>query len=89
MERTFKITSENGLHARPATLLVNEAVKHEAELILEVDGKQVNMKSIMGVMSLGVYQDEKIIVIADGDDAEEALEAIKKVIVTQKLGREI
>lgn len=89
MEKRFKITAENGLHARPATLLVNQAVKYKSELILEVNGKQVNMKSIMGVMSLGVYCGETIVVYANGADAEEALNGILTLLVNNKLGREI
>lgn len=89
MEKIFKITSETGLHARPATILVNGAVRYRSELILESQGKQVNLKSIMGVMSLGVYSGETITIIAEGEDAEEALTGIAYVITSQKLGKEL
>ncbi len=89
MEKKYKITSETGLHARPATLLVNTAVKYKSELILEASGKQVNMKSIMGVMSLGVYCGETVVVYADGPDAEEALNGISTLFIAQQLGREL
>lgn len=89
MEKLFKITAETGLHARPATVLVNEAVRFDSEVYLSVNDKEVNMKSIMGVMSLGIYSGEVIKVTAEGDDAEEALTAITKIIVGQKLGKEI
>lgn len=89
MEKTFKIISENGLHARPATVLVNEAVNFNSDLVIESKGKQANLKSIMGVMSLGVYNNEEIKIIAQGADEEEAMEKIKEIIVSQNLGKEI
>lgn len=89
MEKSFKIISENGLHARPATVLVNEAVNFNCDLIIESKGKQANLKSIMGVMSLGVYSGEEIKIISKGQDEAEAIEKIKEIIVSQNLGKEI
>ena len=54
MEKKFIITDEAGLHARPATVLVNTASQYDSEIYLEYKGRKVNLKSIMGVMSLGV-----------------------------------
>ena len=56
MEKIFKITDETGLHARPATVLVNTASKFNSEISLTYRDKKVNLKSIMGVMSLGIQQ---------------------------------
>jgi phosphocarrier protein HPr len=80
IERIFKITSESGLHARPATVLVQAATKFLCEIKLEYKGKSVNLKSIMGVMSLGVPEGAEIIVMAEGSDEYEALKAIEEVI---------
>ncbi|ERJ11537.1 phosphocarrier protein HPr [Haloplasma contractile] len=80
MERNFKVTDEGGLHARPATLLVNAASKYESELHLTYNGKTVNLKSIMGVMSLGIQQGADIIISSEGDDAEEALNEVEKTL---------
>lgn len=77
---TYTITDTVGIHARPATLLVNTASKFDSEISLELKGKIVNLKSIMGVMSLGVSKGDEISIIARGDDAITALEAIDKVI---------
>ena len=76
MEKIFTITDETGLHARPATVLVNTASKYSAEISLTYRDKKVNLKSIMGVMSLGVGQGADVTITADGDDAKEAIEAI-------------
>ncbi len=75
-KREFHIIAETGIHARPATLLVQAASKFNSDINLEYNGKSVNLKSIMGVMSLGVGQGADVIITADGDDAKEAIEAI-------------
>ena len=72
----FHIVAETGIHARPATLLVQAASKFNSDINLEYNGKSVNLKSIMGVMSLGVGQGADVTITADGDDAKEAIEAI-------------
>lgn len=75
-KREFHIVAETGIHARPATLLVQAASKFNSDINLEYNGKSVNLKSIMGVMSLGVGQSADVTITADGDDAKEAIEAI-------------
>jgi len=87
MEKNFKIIDETGLHARPATVLVNTASKFGADISLTYGDKKVNLKSIMGVMSLGVQQGAEITITADGDDAEAAIAALTETIVSQKLGQ--
>ena len=75
-KREFHIIAETGIHARPATLLVQAASKFNSDINVEYNGKSVNLKSIMGVMSLGVGQGADVTITADGDDAKEAIEAI-------------
>ena len=75
-KREFHIIAETGIHARPATLLVQAASKFNSDINLEYNGKSVNLKSIMGVMSLGVGQGADVTITADGDDAKEAIVAI-------------
>ena len=75
-KREFHIIAETAIHARPATLLVQAASKFNSDINLEYNGKSVNLKSIMGVMSLGVGQGADVTITADGDDAKEAIEAI-------------
>ena len=74
--RDFHIVAATGIHARPATLLVQTASKFNSDISLECKGKSVNLKSIMGVMSLGVGQGSDITITADGEDEEEAISAI-------------
>ena len=85
MEKIFKITGETGLHARPATVLVNTASKFNAEISLTYRDKKVNLKSIMGVMSLGVGKDADIVIYADGADEAEALAAFEETMKKEGL----
>ncbi len=87
MEQLFLITSEYGIHARPATRLVNLAMSFHSEIDLSLNDKTVNLKSIMGLMSLGIYKGEMIKVIVSGSDAEKAISSIADFIITENLGR--
>ncbi|PKK92959.1 MAG: phosphocarrier protein HPr [Tenericutes bacterium HGW-Tenericutes-6] len=87
MEQLYLVTSEYGIHARPATRLVNLAMTFHAEIFLTAMDKTVNLKSIMGLMSLGIYKGEKIKITASGVDQEKALEALTDFILTEGLGR--
>jgi phosphocarrier protein HPr len=79
-EKNFKITAETGIHARPATQLVNKAGQFESEITLDYKGKSVNLKSIMGVMSLGVSQGAEVTIKAEGPDEDAAITEIDKVM---------
>jgi phosphocarrier protein len=87
MEKTFLIIAEYGIHARPATRLVNEAMKYESEILMESMGKTVNLKSIMGVMSLGIYRGENVKIKITGPDQEKAMEGIVNFLTSEGLGR--
>lgn len=83
VEKTFTVTAETGIHARPATLLVQAAGKFESEINLAYKEKKVNLKSIMGVMSLGIGKGAEITITADGSDEKDALNTL-----TDTLNRE-
>lgn len=86
VEKTVRITSETGVHARPATALVNKAGHYSSDVKLAYNDKVVNLKSIMGVMSLGIPQNAELTIIAEGTDEKEALEAIFEVFKQEGLG---
>ncbi len=71
---------ETGLHARPALKLVNTASKFSSTIKLIIDGEEFNAKSIMGLLSIGATKGDVFIIKAEGEDAKEAVEGIKKVI---------
>ncbi|MGM7702228.1 phosphocarrier protein HPr [Pseudalkalibacillus sp. Hm43] len=84
-EKTFTVTSESGIHARPATTLVNKAGQFSSEIELVHKEKAVNLKSIMGVMSLGIQQGSEITIKADGNDEEDALSALSNLLKEEGL----
>ncbi|PLS06370.1 phosphocarrier protein HPr [Neobacillus cucumis] len=84
-EKQFKVVAETGIHARPATLLVQTASRFDSEITLEYKGKTVNLKSIMGVMSLGVGQGADIKIAAEGNDANDALQALEDTLKKEGL----
>ncbi|KRE19022.1 HPr family phosphocarrier protein [Bacillus safensis] len=76
VEKTVTIQLKTGLQARPAALFVQEANRFGADIFLEKDGKKVNAKSIMGLMSLAISSGVTVTLIADGADEQEAIEAL-------------
>lgn len=80
LEKSMKIQLKNGLEARPVAVLVQVASQHESSVYIESEGKKVNAKSIMGMMSLGLNSGAEITVVADGKDEEEALTSIEKFL---------
>ncbi|WP_125708375.1 phosphocarrier protein HPr [Companilactobacillus zhongbaensis] len=83
--KDFHIIAETGIHARPATMLVQTASKFSSDINIEFNGKSVNLKSIMGVMSLGVGQGSDVTITADGDDASDAISAISETMTKEGL----
>lgn len=76
------VKNSTGLHARPATLLVKKASSFKSDISLEFNGKKANVKSLIGVLSLGVSKDATVKVTASGDDEILAAEEIAKLIET-------
>lgn len=87
MKKTFIVTDPVGLHARPATLLVNEASKYVSDIKIVVEDKEVNLKSIMGVMSLGIATNSTFEIDIIGTDEAEAMEALINVISSSEIGK--
>ena len=83
VERTVQILNKNGLHARPAAEIVKLAAKYTSEITISRDGTEVNGKSIMGVMMLAAECGASILLRADGDDAEQAIDAIATLIANK------
>lgn len=84
-KRDYTITAETGIHARPATILVQTASKFTSDITLTYNGKSVNLKSIMGVMSLGVGQNAEVTISAEGDDEKDAIAAIDETMKKEGL----
>ena len=82
---SFVVSDPVGLHARPATILVNQASKFSSNINLIYNGKSVNLKSIMGVMSLGVGQGADVTISAEGADADDAISTIAETMTKEGL----
>ncbi|CAH2716414.1 HPr-like protein Crh [Neobacillus rhizosphaerae] len=80
LEKQVEVKLKTGLQARPAALFVQEANRFSADIFLEKDGKKVNAKSIMGLMSLAVGSGIVINIIADGDDEDRAINVLSDFI---------
>ena len=80
MEKTVEVKIKPGLQARQAALFVQEANRFTADIFLKKDDRQVNAKSIMGVMSLAIAHGTPITLIADGNDEEQALASLTSFV---------
>ena len=83
VSKSMTINIPKGLEARPVALLVQVASQYESSIYVEIQEKKVNAKSIMGMMSLGLAEGEKITIIANGPDEDAAVDAIDKYISNQ------
>ena len=79
-QKSVMIKLDHGLEARPVAMLVQVASRHNSTVYLEAEGKKVNAKSIMGMMSFGLDNGEMVNVIADGSDEEEAIFNIEEYL---------
>lgn len=80
VERLIEVKLPAGLQARPAAEFVQEANRFTSHVFIEKNGKKVNAKSIMGLMSIAVAKGEEITLIADGTDEETAIERLTKFV---------
>ena len=79
-QKAIEIKLQNGLEARPVAVLVQVASKYDSTIYIEVEGKEINAKSIMGMMSLGLNSGEQVVVTADGNDETAAVEDIERFL---------
>ncbi len=77
IETPVVVKHDKGLDGRPIALLVQEASQYASTVFIQVDGKKINAKSIMGMMSLSLTEGETLTVVTDGEDEQKAAEGIK------------
>lgn len=75
-QRTISIIHRQGLHARPAAIFVQTAKQFISKITVKKGRKIVDGKSIMGLLTLAAHQGARIAIVADGPDAETALETL-------------
>jgi phosphotransferase system HPr (HPr) family protein len=81
IRKEIVVKNRTGLHARPAAIFVQIANKFDSEITIVKDEQKVNGKSIMGILMLAAEKGSKITIIADGDDAEKAVEELSEVLL--------
>lgn len=79
INKTFTLTLENGMHARPAGLFVKTIGPLDAVVTLSVGEKKINGKSIMAIMSAGLQRDVAIDILCDGPEEEKAMSVIEEL----------
>lgn len=85
MERTLTVVPDDGLHARPAANFVETASNFDAEITVaavEANRPAVSADSMLGVTGLGVRGGDKVRLVANGPDAEAALDALETILST-------
>lgn len=80
MEVKFLIESTDGIHARLAVSMVQAANKHTCDMRLVYEDKIVDLKSILGLMSLSIPKGKEVVLIANGNDADLAIDEVIKSI---------
>jgi len=76
VNRVVRLNYAYGLHARPATFIVQELSKFEAQVYLLKDDRRANAKSVIELLTLGVMDGERLTIEAEGADAKEATEKL-------------
>ena len=74
------VKADPGFDGRPIALLVQEASQYASKVYIQVAEKNINAKSIMGMMSLSLMDGDLVTVVADGKDEEEAADGIEKFL---------
>lgn len=80
IEKRVTVESEDGIHARPAGLIVKEASKFKSVIIFVKDAKEYNAKSIISVMTMAAEKGAEILIRTNGTDEEDALTAMVNLI---------
>lgn len=88
-ELKVKVKTETGLHARPASLVVNAVAKFKSKVTVAKEGQEANLQSLLGLLSLGVAKDDTIIIKADGKDEAQVIEALVECGKTNQLWEEL
>ena len=77
MEKQVTVHLKSGLQARPAALFVQKASNFSSEIYIMNGNKKVNVKSIMGLMSLAISSGSTITLVADGSDEKQAIQSLE------------
>lgn len=77
--REVEVKNRAGLHTRPASMIVRKASQFDSEFFIKKDGYEINGKSIIGVMTLAAEKGSTLTLVFEGEDEEEAAEALEEL----------
>ena len=80
VQKDITVQNQVGLHARPATFFIQKANEFKSSIWVEKEERRANAKSLLGVLSLGITGGTDIKILADGQDENEAVEALTKLV---------
>ncbi|MFA5720614.1 MAG: HPr family phosphocarrier protein [Acholeplasmataceae bacterium] len=86
---TFEVIHEKGIHARPAMELVLLADQFDEAIYIEADGRRVDNKSIMGLMSLGMYKGQIFTLEVNGPNEKDVLDKLSNLLIDSGLAKRI
>ena len=85
-ERTATIASSVGLHARPAAIFAEAAGEYDLDITIAAEGEPedeaMDASSVLSLMSLGAAQGDRVVLRAEGQGAEDALDALVRILET-------
>ncbi len=81
IRKEIVVANRTGLHARPAAIFVQIANKFDSDITIIKDAQEVNGKSIMGILMLAAEKGARITIVADGEDAEQAVEELSGILL--------
>ena len=84
VEKETVVGPEAGLHARPAAVFVKKAKEFDSDIRVVKEGREANAKSTLKVMTLGAKKDDRILIRAEGEDAEAAVDALVELISAEE-----
>ena len=87
VEREIEVLNELGIHARPASILAKKAREFSCRLFILSDGDTADLSSMMSILMLAAAKGRKLVIRGEGDDAEEAVNAVVELFNT-KFGEE-
>lgn len=83
-KKEITIQLDSGLETRPVALLVQVASQYDSDIYIESDNRNINAKSIMGMMALGLVPGENVVISANGADEASAMEGIEAYLTRKK-----
>ncbi len=85
IKKTLIVKLEEGLHARPASVLVKTASAFQSDIRVGKGEKLTNAKSILGVLSLAIARGQEVNLVVEGPDEEAAVSALEKIITEREV----